>query len=941
MIPPFSFRLVLRAVFFVSGAAALVFETLWFRQAGLTFGNSAEASSIVLSAFMAGLALGNHLVARVGDRIWRPLRVFAAAEGCVAVSGALLVWVLPSFSSWLSPLFASLLDYPILLNVNRLLIGFLLLLIPSTAMGVTLPLLVKALTRVEVNYGSALGGLYGWNTLGAVAGAVCGQAAISSWGIYEATGLAFSLDILAGGAVLVLLRDSSAADNPVDKREKAVGSVRLVLTAAFLSGGCLLALEVVWFRFLHLFVQSTSLAFSLMLAVVLSGIGIGGACGGALMARRQDADRFASPLAFLSGAVCVGFYAVFGSVHDALGRPFAVEATPILVLTATLVLPVAALSGFLFTFIGSLLNRCLASETEATGRMAFWNTLGAGAGALAGGYLLLPQVGVEGALWVVALTYGGIGLLLRSESWGSPWVAAPAVVLLSALILFPFGAVSARHYPAVASRFGYPRTARIAITHEGLTETIIYLENHLAGVPVSYQLVTNGFSMASNSVFNRRYMKLYTYLPVALHGDIRSALLISYGVGSTARSLVDSRGIERINMVDISRDVFALSRIPYPDPGANPVLDPRVTTIVEDGRQFLQVTPQRYDLITSEPPPPKHAGVVSLYTREYFALIHDRLTEGGICSYWLPVHTLDPSQTLAITRAFLEVFEDASMWTGSGTNWMLIGSRDGIRRTTTERFIAQWRDTKLRPELSALGLEHPGQLGALFMSDAAHLVEMTRGVEPVVDAYPGRLGGFRVDRASQKDVYSKWMDVGLAGERFRKSDYIEQILPSEIRRSAEGFFSQQGVVNTLLAEQASQVTPPWDPTSQVRDLHNLLERTSLTTLPKWHLRVWEDLLTAIRQLSSRQPLTGPYRTSLAAAALAERNYTRAASIYKEALDEGRPSPAVVHLALYALIRAGEIDEAMRRAGRVSMENYDPDYWRWLGGLVGRQVPVPG
>lgn len=933
------YRLMLRAVFFVSGAGALVFETIWFRQAGLTFGNSAEASSVVLSAFMAGLALGNYLVGRFSNGIRRPLRFFAAAEGCVAVAGVLLVLILPAFSSLITPLLTDLVGHPFMVNVVRLFLGFLLLLVPSTAMGVTLPILVRALTRSEQSFGSALGGLYGWNTLGAVAGALCGEIAITSWGLYEATGLAFLLDLSAASAVLLLLKEPT--DEPAQEGRPAKRSpVAALLVAAFLSGACLLALEVIWFRFLHLFVQSTSLAFSLMLAVVLAGIGMGGAVGGMWIARRPNADDLGSALAFLSGAACIGLYGVFGPIHDALGQPFAVEAGPVLVLTATLALPVAILSGLLFTFIGSQMNRRLDSPIHATSRMAFWNTLGAGTGALVGGYVLLPHTGVEGGLWLMALTYGIIGFLLNARGWRSLSTAGPPVALLAALVAFPFDSLSERHYPVVAQRFGYPRTARIVETREGLTETILYLENHLAGVPVSYQLVTNGFSMASSSVFNRRYMKLYTYLPLALHGDIRSALLISYGVGSTARSLVDSDGIERIDIVDISRDVLDLSRVPYSEAGRNPVDDSRVTTFVEDGRQFLKVTPARYDLITSEPPPPKHAGVVNLYTREYFELIHDRLTEGGICSYWLPVHTLDPSQSLAITRAFLDVFEDASMWTGSGTNWMLIGSRGGIRRTSADRFVAQWRDSAVRQELSALGLERPAQLGALFMSDPAHLRTMTRDVAPLVDAYPGRLGAFRIDRRSQETAYSDWMDVARAEERFRQSDYVCSVLPPEIRGAAEGYFRLQGVVNDLLAQQASPVTRSWNPTEQVGGLHELLVRTTLTTLPKWHLRVWEDLLAAIRTLSSRQSLTGHYRTSLAAAALAERNYKRASVLYKEALDEGAPPVPVVHLTLYALIRAGEIDEAMERAGNVRVEAYDPTYWRWLGGLVGRQVPAP-
>src|SRR5258705_5888903 len=167
--------LLLSAVFFASGASALILETLWFRQAGLAFGNSIWASSLVLSAFMGGLALGNALVAQAGTRLSNPVRAYAFAEAAVALTGVGLVYLFPFLGAALAPVFRPLLDHPWTLNPLRLLVAFLLLLIPSTAMGVTLPLLTRALLRDERSFGRLLGALYGWNTLGAMVGVLIGE----------------------------------------------------------------------------------------------------------------------------------------------------------------------------------------------------------------------------------------------------------------------------------------------------------------------------------------------------------------------------------------------------------------------------------------------------------------------------------------------------------------------------------------------------------------------------------------------------------------------------------------------------------------------------------------------------------------------------------------------------------------------------------------------
>ena len=680
------FRTLTRLAFLLSGTAALIFETLWFRQAGLVFGNSVSASAVVLAAFMAGLGAGNGIAARFGHRIRRPFRTFALVEIAIGVTGTLIVLLFPKTAALVAPTIRSLFQDSFLLHPVRMLLGFLVLALPATAMGLTLPLMVQALSgersRDRAGYGETLGGLYGWNTLGGVAGAVGGHALVVQFGMIVA---AVGAATLNGGVALLALalsrRFESIGSHVEPVRKSSKNGRTPLLFAAFLTGGILLALEVVWFRFLHLFVHSTSLAFALMLAAVLAGIGVGGAASGIWLKRRPDADRYAGAVAFGCGALTLLLYLGFDSVLGIFDKPYLGAPTDVLLATSALAFPTALLSGVLFTFTGTALNRVISPPSRSTGLLALANTVGAGLGPACAGFILLPAFGVEGSTFFLGCLYGIAGIALVYSSRPLPPATggvtiAGAILFAAATLSFPFGKMEARYLPIVAERYGYPRTARIAGIREGRTETILYLENNLGGAPTSYQLITDGFSMASSSVFNRRYMKLFVYWPVALHPAPRKALLISYGVGSTAEALTDTRALRKIDIVDISRDVMEMSQIVHANPGSHPLTDPRVTVYIEDGRYYLQSTDERYDLITSEPPPPKHAGVVNLYTKEYFQLIYDRLADGGINTYWLPTHTLRPCEAKAIIRAYCEVFADCSLWGGTAYNWNLIGSRN-------------------------------------------------------------------------------------------------------------------------------------------------------------------------------------------------------------------------------------------------------------------------
>jgi predicted membrane-bound spermidine synthase len=795
---------VLCLLFFLSGAAALLFETLWFRLATLAFGNSVWASSLVLASFMLGLALGNGWAARRPPSRDGSVRLYARLELTIGMTGLALVLLLPHLSQLLVPAFRPVLDRPVILNALRLGGAFVLLLAPSTAMGATLPILVKALARSRPEFGAVLGRLYGWNTLGAVAGALAGEGLLLERLGIAGTGVAAAVLNLTAWSVASRMAsrwppaEDEVAAVATSGRARRAGAL---LAAAALAGATLLAFEVLAFRFLLLFAHGTSRAFAVMLAAVLSGIAVGGLAASVLLRHAKSAFRAAGAIAFLAGASVVGAYAGYESV--AASRPAHASAmVDVAVLALPLVFPVSFLSGLLFTAIGRALQDHLGDETRTTGMLTLANTLGAMLGSLAGGFVLLPGLGLERSLFVLALVYGVVGAcaLRGAPPVHRAWrvtTALAAVLLLALLVAFPFGHMKDRHLDRIVRRLGRDGSYVVAV-RESATETIVYLGRDLLGQPLSHRLVTNGFSMAATDWGSRRYMKAFVYVPLLLHGTPRRALLISYGVGATAQALVDTSSLESIDVVDISRDVVEASRLTSPVGAPHPLDDRRIRLHIEDGRFFLLSSPGRFDLITAEPPPPKYAGVGNLYSREYFTLVRDRLNERGVASYWLPVFLLEPGDARAIARAFCAVFEDCSLWAGAGHNWMLVGTRSSPDPAPQDAGTRDWGEGQGGKERRRLGFETPAWLVATFLGDASFLRTWAAGVAPLEDNWPYRLSP-RIPRQDRPDAaYAEVMDATAVRRRFQESPWVRRLWAKTLRDEAEALFDQQQWLNAAL-----------------------------------------------------------------------------------------------------------------------------------------------
>ena len=797
---------VLSGLLFFSGIGALIFETLWLRLSGLAFGNSVWAGALILSSFMAGLALGNAIGASSKIRRWRPLHLYAVLEIAVALLGCTIVFGLPLLGVWLRPLWQMLWNFQPTLLALRFVLSFVILLIPTTAMGLTLPVLIEDPILRRSEFGRAIGFLYGANTLGAVAGALVGEVyligAFGLRGTSVAAGLASCL--AATLALLVAKKDGVVAEFvservfPLRFAANYRPPWRLLLVS--LGTGCtLLCLEVIWFRFLRLYVASYSLAFAIMLAVVLLGIGSGGVVSGLIYHRATKRNALLAILLLLAAVVVPVCYLLFpGEAIQTPSGSFNIGAwRQILLLCLALMFPAAFLSGILFPTITARVQTGVEDRMNSTGITTLFNTTGAAIGPLLASFVLLPGIGFQSALLLCSVGYAFLALVASERSdWSLKRLPGLSMVALGAafiflLALFPYRRAEKHfHHAAVPYEVDSEGTfpTKPVKRLEGSADTWQLLRQDLFGQPYRYKLLSNATSMSGTSVISQRYMRLFAYLPLAFRPESEDVLLMCYGCGVTADAFLHGPRVKRMDVVDISKEVFALADFYSGINYSNPLRDSRVHPIVQDGRFFLQASPRQYDIISGEPPPPKIAGSVNLYTQEFFSLMSSRLKEGGIATFWLPLDQLTVSDAKVILRAFHNAFPNSSVWASGDPEWIMMGIKGTAHSVNEAEFGRLWRDPNTRTDLARFGIEVPEQLAALFLMDSEEIERITDDANPLTDFYPKRLSDITATDKSIPDFAATYLQGSTAAQRFRLSPLIRQIWPEMAKKSLEPFF---------------------------------------------------------------------------------------------------------------------------------------------------------
>ncbi len=728
---------VAAGLLFLSGISALVYQTLWVKQLALVVGTDVHAVTVAVSAFFAGLAAGGYLFGRWADRVQRPLLLFGIVELGVGLLGVGSTLALSSTAR----LFAALESWA---GPAAWLLPFALVGVSAAVMGGSLPVLVRVLAGRTGQFGTTGGRLYAANTAGAVAGTLLATfLLIPAFGVLGSSLAAAVGNLAAALGGFTLGQRNREEDNPpaVLAPVPPPPRRRLALALYAVAGGIALGYEVVWTQVVVLWTGTRVFAFAVVLATYLLGLVLGSAC----FARR--ADRVSDPWGWFGLLIAAaGVVALFQVVligdwlqplqvraataafHATGGEPAAMAARFVVVAGWVVFLPTFLL-GAAFPFALRLTGRAAHAGGDS-GAVLGLNSLGGIAGSLATGFVLVPWLGLERSLAVLAVAAGGVGAVavLRGQTLGPllRWatVGCGLAAVAAAVLVQP---------DHLARLLASSRKGTLLFHEPGAGGTVAVIEQR-SGSNTFRRLYIQGVSNSGDSMTSLRYMRLQALLPLLIHrGEPRSVLVIGLGTGITAGSLLPYDGLDRRVCAELMPEVVRTA--PLFRGNFDVTTDPRVEIRLRDGRRELLRSDETYDLITLEPPPPSAAGVVNLYSRDFYELAAKRLSPGGLVAQWLPLPTQTDEDTRSLVRSFLDVFPCATLWTTELHETMLVGSMSPIE-LNAPRIAARFNQPGVSTALREVGVDSPAALLATFVCGRDGLERYAGNAPPVTDDRP-------------------------------------------------------------------------------------------------------------------------------------------------------------------------------------------------------------
>ena len=714
-------RAAILALFLFSGASGLIYQVVWFRLLATVFGATVPAATTVLAAFMSGLALGSYLLGGSGDRTGRPLRLYAGYELGIAVTALAALVAMERMRPVATLLSSALGDSGAGLAAARFAVAFLVLLIPTTLMGATLPVLSRALVRDREAAGVNLSALYAANTWGAALGAlVAGFLLIRLLGLRGTVYVAAVINAAVAVAAWLLARRSAAAarqgaaaeprrenaaargttdvparrDDPKEPAGGGSGGVysqrrprygeaapprpATLLVTFGAAGATTLAYEVLWSRVLHALLGNSTYAFTTTLVVFLGGIALGGWLVRHVIDRIAPVRLYAGLQAGIAAAALLSLPLLTGVVDlRGLQGFFAAGATPWAAelgvrfgASVALLLIPTTLMGATFPLVARLYLSHAGRVGAEVGTVYAVGTAGNIAGALLAGFLLVPLAGITRSLALVALLNG---------------VVAAAIVLLAgrprrATRLALSGACLALGTATVAApvSFQFPADTEapgdvVLFYREGITATTKVYEKPLTA---RKHMSVDGIYIGGAGGAEKKEQVL-AHLPKLLLPRFRSELAVGLGSGVVPGESGRHAELERLDIVEIAASVAA-GAARFERENHAILDDPRVRLLVTDGMHYLATATVHYDIIASDAKSrPRSRGNGLFYSREYYRLARDRLTPEGLFIQWLPLH-LPRRVYESVLRTFAASFPHASLWVLPDRDTFLVGSRSPL-----------------------------------------------------------------------------------------------------------------------------------------------------------------------------------------------------------------------------------------------------------------------
>lgn len=708
--------------FFFSGVAALIYQVLWARQLELLFGNTLYAISTILSVFMAGLALGSYLFGRVVDRSKNPLRLYSILEGIIGLYALLtpvFFWllprilvalnsILPAGSAQFSPIY--------------FIFSFLLLILPTTLMGGTLPILSKYLVASQNELGKKIGNLYFINTLGAAFGTILTgfiliflmgtqfttltaaiinlAVAVSAFMVAHAVQWSPAKASLESGVSGQQSAISSTGVPPVHGgQESDVGEERniestsnsitksantnpgnlsapahiIILVGYGLAGFAALGLEVQWTKVLTLMIGTSVYAFSLMLFAFLTGIALGSFFMAKFVDSRKNLWRDFAIIEILLGLSILVLNPLLGNLPRLFANVFQykdifwlLQAAEFVVIFLIMLVP-TLLMGAAFPVVSKIYAHDVSKVGKRISQIYTANTVGSILGPLAVSFLFIPLFGLQNSILLTSVIYVIVGMaVLAYSSSVRPFLKGAVFAFLTAVFVFSSIFIPRWNKLVLSSGVYYHSSSFLANAEESNYNLVFYKEGQMAVVTVirgtdnNLALLMNGKVDASTQS-DLGTQLLSGHMPMLLHPNPKKAFLVGLASGITLGAILQHPELERVDVAELEPTVPEAAAT-FARFNNNAMSNPKVRVFTTDARNYILTTNEKYDVIAAEPSNPWVKGSSTIFSREVFETYRDRLNEDGLVMQWVQVYRLRNEDLKTMINTFRSVFPHTTLF---------------------------------------------------------------------------------------------------------------------------------------------------------------------------------------------------------------------------------------------------------------------------------------
>ncbi len=760
---------IIATCFIISGASSLILEVTWSKYFSLLLGGTIFGVATVVAAFMAGLGLGSYAGGRISARLQNHVRAYAWLEGIVGLFALFSPFLFTRIHVFFA-LFYGLSEHSFsLFLLVRFLFLFVLLMIPTTAMGASLPLLVEYFSRHDDGNKGQIGFLYAFNTIGAVIGtAVAGFLLVPKLGLASTTFIASIADLAI--FAFIFMRPFPSI-HPLQERKTievpgtqvSAGPLRIsrgsIVALLFGTSGLLaMVYQIAWTRILIVPLGSSVYCFAIILFLFLIGLSLG---AGAVAI---FAERTPSPLvwfALFEGAIALTAY--LGSywsvrltslttwaIRSSTGDPFLFFMNEIIV-AAPIVLPPTLAMGALFPFAARAYRDVIGKSGNAVGTIYAANTLGTIIGALGAGFLLIPLVGGRQSILIASVASAAIAVAALIIASGTRWlrtaiallciaVAAGAILRPPVIRLFDInlslvqllrkerGMNSEQDLSSssgISSSDGYysltPSMEKLVFYREGLNATV-----SVGADDRNRYLFINGKGDASTTKRDMLTQSMAGHIPMIFFPEAKEVLVIGLGSGVTTHAVLTYPGVSRVETFEIESAVVDAS-VFFHDVNDDFLNDPRHHLLIDDARASLTYTDRMYDIIISEPSNPWIAGINNLFTSEFYTLVDSRLRSGGIFCQWVQTYDISRNSIFVILRTITTVFPDAHIFYLSDFGDMLIIARKPPMRKPSPDLV--FNIPSVAQDMQQVGVDEPAVIGNLYKTTVGNLLaENAQGI---------------------------------------------------------------------------------------------------------------------------------------------------------------------------------------------------------------------